>query len=127
MAKPKKCPYCGKDVLLRDSAMVYGRSYGMIYVCSGWPKCDSYVGCQKGTEKALGRLANPELRFWKKKAHDIFDKLWKHGEMSRTDAYIWLSRELAIHPDKCHIGMFDIDQCKSVCDAVKEFRKSIGY
>ena len=99
----------------------------MVWICSDWPKCDAYVGCQKGTDRPLGRLANPELRFWKKKAHDTFDKLWKHGEMNRTNAYAWLSRELAITPDKCHIGMFDVDQCKAVCEAVKVYRTSMGY
>jgi hypothetical protein len=93
----------------------------MVWVCSSWPKCDAYVGCQKGTKKPLGRLANPELRFWKKQAHSVFDRIWKSGEMSRSDAYVWLSRTLSIHQDKCHIGMFDVEECKSVCRVVKEY------
>ena len=31
----------------------------MIYICK---PCDAYVGVHKGTDKALGRLANKELR-----------------------------------------------------------------
>ena len=99
----------------------------MVWVCSDWPKCDAYVGCQKGTNKPLGCLANPELRFWKKQAHTKFDKLWKNGELARSDAYLWLSRVLSIPLNECHIGMFNTDQCKAVCAAVQEHRKSIGY
>lgn len=121
--KPNKCPYCGQDVVCKDSSIIYGRSYGMVWICSGWPKCDAYVGCKKGTSQPLGRLANPELRYWKKHAHDTFDKLWNHGKMTRSDAYTWLSRELSIPPAKCHIGMFDVDQCKAVCNAITEFNK----
>ena len=29
----------------------------------------AYVGVHKGTDKPLGRLANAELRYWKKRAH----------------------------------------------------------
>jgi hypothetical protein len=100
--------------------MIYGRSYGLVWICSTWPKCDAYVGCRKGSDKPLGRLANPELRFWKKQAHATFDKLWQAGgDMTRTEAYVWLSRVLSITPDKCHIGMFDIEQCKAVCSAMR--------
>ena len=116
----EKCPYCGSEVVCRDSIMIYGRSYGLVWICSTWPKCDTYVGCRKGSDKPLGRLANPELRFWKKQAHATFDKLWQRGgNMTRTEAYVWLSRVLSIGPDKCHIGMFDIEQCKAVCSAVR--------
>jgi hypothetical protein len=119
MTTKQKCPYCGSEVVCKDSAVVYSRSYGKIWICSNWPKCDAYVGCHKNSDKPLGRLANPELRFWKKQAHEKFDKLWKHGDMSRSDAYVWLSRALSIPSDKCHIGMFDVEQCKAVCDAIK--------
>ena len=119
--KPEVCPYCGKEVVCRDSDIIYGRSYGMVWVCSSWPKCDAYVGCKKGTSQPLGRLADKELRFWKKQAHDKFDKLWKNGDMNRTYAYTWLSRTLAIPPEKCHIGMFDITLCKAVCTAVSRY------
>jgi len=99
----------------------------MVWICSNWPKCDAYVGCQKGTKKPLGRLANPELRFWKKQAHEKFDKLWKGGIMNRSRAYTWLSRTLNIPLDECHIGMFDIEQCKAVCNAVQQFNKQERY
>lgn len=57
--KGKVCPYCKEQTEYVDSACIYGKSYGMIYLCR---KCDAYVGVHKGTNKALGRLANKELR-----------------------------------------------------------------
>lgn len=59
----KICPYCGQPTEYVDSAALYhGISYGMIYLCR---KCDAYVGVHRGTDKALGRLANRSLREWK--------------------------------------------------------------
>ena len=62
----KICPYCGKPTEYVDSSIIYGRSYGMIYLCRD---CRAYVGVHKGTDQALGRLANAELREAKKEAH----------------------------------------------------------
>jgi hypothetical protein len=85
-----------------------------------WCKdCDAYVGCHKGTEKPLGKLANKELRQWRMKAHNAFDPFWKHGNMDRSEAYLWLANELGIDVKKCHIGMFDIEQCKRTVKACK--------
>lgn len=126
----KICPYCKRKPEYVDSEEIYGRSYGMIYLCR---RCDAYVGVHKGTSVALGRLANKELREAKKKAHNYFDGLWKAktqiGIMEnpqrsdrleiwknkcRSDAYQWLSKELNIEPKFTHIGMFDLDQCEKV-------------
>ena len=71
------CDYCGTPADFVDSSVVYhGHSFGMIYLC---PRCGAYVGVHKGSDKPLGRLANSELRNWKKAAHAAFDPLWKYG------------------------------------------------
>jgi hypothetical protein len=114
----KTCPYCSKPTLFTDSAVIYhGRSYGMIYLCK---PCDAYVGVHKGTDKALGRLANADLRHWKKEAHKYFDLIWQKGLMKRTNAYSWLSKQLSIDPEYTHIGMFDVYQCKATVEASKQ-------
>ncbi len=59
----------------------------------------------------LGRLANAELRLEKRKAHAAFDPLWKSGQMTRRDAYAWLSEATGIDADRCHIGMMDVSDC----------------
>ncbi|WP_278247013.1 zinc-finger-containing protein [Agathobaculum desmolans] len=70
------CNYCGRKAELVDSKVIYGTSYGMMYLCR---RCNAYVGCHKGTDRPLGRLADAELRYWKKAAHAVFDPLWRQG------------------------------------------------
>jgi len=114
----KICPYCNGDSVFVDSNEVYGRSYGMIYLCR---PCKAWVGVHKGTNEALGRLANAELREGKKEAHFYFDKLWSYKikkgtkrRLARTKAYNWLSEELGTSISKTHIGYFDLEMCKKV-------------
>lgn len=116
----KICPYCGGNTEYVDSSCVYGRTYGMIYICK---PCDAYVGVHKGTDKALGRLANNELRYWKKEAHAKFDPLWQRKmtkgfskKEARGSAYKWLSEQMGLHIDLTHIGMMDVEQCKRVVE-----------
>ena len=49
------CPYCGRQAEYVDSKVIYGRSYGMAYLCRN---CDAYVGVHRGTDEPLGRLAD---------------------------------------------------------------------
>ena len=72
--KGKVCPYCFNKSERVDSIIIYGRSFGNIYLCR---TCGAYVGTHHGDKKALGRLANSELRQCKKLAHKYFDTLWK--------------------------------------------------
>lgn len=113
------CDYCGEKAELVDSKVIYGRSYGhKVWLCR---KCMAYVGCHKGTDKPLGRLANAELRYWKRRAHDAFDPLWKYGRFRgyRNAAYAWLAQKMGIPVEKTHIGMFDVAQCKKVIEIIK--------
>jgi len=122
------CPYCGEKTKYIDSSYVYGKSYGMIYICKD---CDAYVGVHNGTHKAFGRLANKELREFKKKAHNIFDKISKTNKINeiwnpkipkmnnRAKSYLWLSQKLHIKPKYCHIGMMDVNDCKRVIELCK--------
>jgi hypothetical protein len=113
----KICPYCGNASVYTDSAVIYGKSYGMVYWCK---PCDAYVGVHKSQpELAFGRLANAELRASKKLAHYYFDRLWKGGFMKRQSAYKWLSIELGTAPELTHIGMFDNEQCNKVAELSK--------
>jgi len=121
----KRCPYCLEPTQYIDSKYVYSRSYGMIYICK---PCNAWVGVHKGTNKALGRLANEELREAKKEAHKYFDQIAKTGLINkiwpvyqpnisnRSKAYMWLSNQMNIPPSECHIGMMGVDQCQQVVD-----------
>ena len=122
-AKEVICPYCGNTAKFVDSSCVYRKSYGMIYLCN---PCRAYVGVHKGTSTPLGRLANEELRMWKKKAHLYFDNLWKAKIMSRTQAYKWLAQEMDKPSNEAHIGMFDVGECRKVIEKVLDYKRGVA-
>ena len=107
----------------------------MIYACFD---CDARVGTHKTTNVALGRLANAELRNWKIKAHHYFDLIARSdlvhkildsthpGENGRAKAYRWLSIQMKMDRDYCHVGMFDVDQCRKAVEICQETLKSLG-
>lgn len=125
------CPYCGDMTQYVDSIAVYNRSYGMIYLC--FP-CKAWVGVHNGTNQALGRLANYELRQAKIQAHAYFDGMWKkkmeRNKMSknvaRNLAYEWLARMMGLTRDDCHIGMFDVAECNKVVELCKPYYKQVS-
>jgi len=116
------CPYCGQQAEYVDSAVIYGRSYGMVYLCR---QCDAYVGVHKGTDQPLGRLANRELRRWRNRAHAMFDPLWQKGRFRRrrNDAYAWLAEKMGLPKEETHIAMFNVPQCKQVIQIMNDERR----
>lgn len=125
------CPYCGNTSKLVTGKEVYPHRHDLhdkyFYTCA---PCKAWVGCHPGTTTPLGRLANAELRRAKSKAHAAFDPLWKTAikrgrkkKEARSSGYAWLSEQLNIHPDDCHIGMFDVDMCSRVVDVCEPFTK----
>lgn len=117
------CDYCGRRAEFVDSKVIYGKSYGMIYLCRCCPGY-AYVGVHKGTDRPLGRLADMELRELKKLAHAAFDPLWKEGRFKghRKAAYAWLSEQMGLPQEKTHIGMFDTVRCEWVVQICQEER-----
>ena len=109
------CPYCNNPSTKVSGSEIYPHREDLwdivIYECK---PCDARVGCHKGTDNPLGRLANAELRAAKMEAHLAFDPLWKTKTKSRSGAYQWLAKELGIRPKDCHIGMFDVETCQRV-------------
>jgi hypothetical protein len=118
------CPYCTKPAALVESNEIYGAfspDYGKFWQCK---PCGAYVGTHKNSPKhvPLGRLANKELRDWKKKAHAVFDPLWKSGRMSRNLAYHLLQTKMNMGKNDAHIGKFDVEQCKKMVELFTEVK-----
>lgn len=116
------CDYCGEPAEFVDSKVIYGKSYGMVYLCKcvqSW----AYVGVHKNSNKPLGRLADKDLRKAKNQAHAAFDPIWKDEHMTRSKAYKWLADKLGIESAgrDCHIGMFDVDKCLDVVRVCNEY------
>lgn len=89
-----------------------------MYLCRNFM---AYVGVQKGTDKPLGRLANAELRYWKERAHAVFDPLWQRGRFRghRNAAYGWLTQKMGLPVEQTHIGMFDVAQCRKAIHIIE--------
>lgn len=108
---PDACK-CGGTVELVKNSEIYGREYGKwpwAYLCRD---CDSYVGLHPFTNIPLGTLANKETRDARKNAKYHFEKLFKSGRMTRSEAYQALANKMKIDTGECHFGWFNIDQCK---------------
>ena len=70
MRKKKKqdnrlyCPYCGRQAVLRPAMYVYGERNldpeNYLYVCGGYPACDSYIGVHKKEPESYGNLGRWE-------------------------------------------------------------------
>lgn len=127
---PKVCPHCYGRVYLCTNDVIYGRRYGYpwIYYC---PTCGAYVGCHKGTYRALGRLATAEERRQRKELHALFDSLWKgkkHSHYKRSVAYRELSVRLYGADGDAHFGWmqnYELSKARQVvCDMLRELTKN---
>lgn len=87
----------------------------MCYWCE---PCDAYVGCHNNTRNPLGTMANKELREWRRKAHAVFDPLWREGHMSRKKAYQRLKDKMG---HTTHIGESDVQMCKQIIKVMRDF------
>ena len=113
--KPPTCPYCRAKSQLVNGSKIYNSNQfngQLFYACL---PCQAWVGCHKGTDKPLGRLANKELRQAKVKAHAAFDPIWRSSG-NRRGGYAWLAEQLGIEAKDCHIGMFDVPMCERVVE-----------
>lgn len=96
----------------------------MLYVCSRFPACDSYVRIHPGTKIPMGTMANRELRALRNEAHHYFDQLYKKGHMSKKDAYQWLASILAAPMGQAHIGLLGEYYCRLVIEESKKVLNS---
>lgn len=117
------CPYCHKEAKWVQNKEVYGRNYGrsyMMYLCK---PCDAYVGCHRNSRTPLGTMANAELREWRKKAHFVFDPLWKDRKHKRRHQ---LYSEISRHFGKeIHIAESDVEMCKQIIEWCVEKQRSL--
>ena len=125
---PDGCNICGRKgaIILTDSRIIYGKSYGMIYLCTN---CRSYVGVhnvaknQHGEKDApKGILADAKLRELRKQAHALFDPVWKKSNLSRKGAYMMLKRVLDVPIEQAHIAMLSKEKLTELIEYLKTFK-----
>lgn len=112
------CPYCKSHALLVDSKVIYGKSYGNLWLCE---PCKAYVGCVRGTDTPLGIPANARTRAERQVAHKWLDMIWKNKErgFSRSSVYLWLAGKMNMTSQECHIARFGYDQCREALTHIR--------
>jgi len=107
-----KCGYCEREAQLIDSTKIYGKDHGMVWHCK---HCNALVHTKKDNKTPLGTLANRELRYWRQKAHKLFDRLWNSkGKMTREGAYRLLQQWMGCPVEEAHIARFGVTECKQL-------------
>ena len=111
------CPYCGGTASVKDSILIYGRSYGNALICDNYPICKSY-----STLYFEGKyMADAELRQLRKSCHDdYFDPLWKLHGYNRNKLYGALRRLLNLSKEDAHFGKLSKEHCRIVIESIKE-------
>ena len=117
--------HCGRPAVLRSAEGICRthRPSAMVYVCSDYPACNSFVMAHLGTLEPMGTLAPPELRRLRYEAHQQFDQLHKSGLMTRQEAYRWLAYMVQAPMAHAHIGHLGEYYCKVV---IRESKKLLA-
>lgn len=120
------CPYCHQEARLVTGESIYPNTpslhYKHFYLCE---PCNAYVGCHGNTTQPMGRLANAHLRALKSQAHAAFDPIWRHGVLTRAQAYKWLSEQLCIPSRNTHIGLFNSELCRRTIEVSNIYRGNV--
>jgi len=108
------------------------------YLCDG---CRAQVGCHEGTWEPFGTPALEHTRMMRRKAHSHFDPIWKAIRAAdqrlpasdprrqihaRDRGYQWLSKQLAIPIERCHIGMMGSEDARRVVDLCGPHLQKMG-
>ena len=119
---PPECFNCGDAAELVTGKEVYPHRpdlhKGKYWIC--YP-CNAYVGTHKGSTQAapLGLLATDEHRKLKMQAHAAFDPIWRSRELTRSEAYAWLKRELR-SARSVHIGWSTPEELEEIIKICRE-------
>ena len=108
--------HCGRPAVLCSAEGICKthRPGAKVYVCSGYPACNSFVMAHPGTLEPMGTLALPELRRLQYEAHQQFDQLHKSALMTRWEAYQWLAYITQAPMSHAHIGHLGEYYCRVV-------------
>jgi len=96
--------------------------FGAFWGCTRFPECTGTHSAHQKTGEPMGIPADAATKKARIKAHEAFDRLWKHGgPMTRDKAYRWMRTKLGLPVEKAHISMFDAAECEQLLRAVNDF------
>jgi len=107
------CPKCGKAAPWVENKEKYGRNYGASFMCYYCKPCGTYVGCHQNTMRPLGVMGDETTLQLRRDAHTAFDRLWKTGNMTRSEAYQDLADTFG---EEVHIGGSDAARCRKIIE-----------
>lgn len=97
------CPRCGSVASTTEG------QFGPLHQC---------CGLMSWKYKPLVRV---QVLHARRKAHESFDRIWKDGYMTRTQAYKWLARRLRMTEEDCHISKMGERTAKRVVAVSDQF------
>ncbi len=113
------CPDCRVRMRLQGKAR-------QRYVC---PSCKGSLTAGPNG-KPRGVPGTKETREWRRRAHTVFDRLWRESGVSRSAAQTWLATKLGIATKRCHFSYMKTPTLKRVvklCDGVADGELSAGH
>lgn len=100
--------------------------YSTFKGCPTWrvTRCDIIATYSQWIDEWI--ISTKEERNARIATHEVFDEVWKSGQMSRREAYQKLSEDLNIRKNFCHIQHFNVEQCERVQEwALKQLKKGM--
>jgi ssDNA-binding Zn-finger/Zn-ribbon topoisomerase 1 len=108
-----KCGDCGSAMVLRKSKR-YGTPY---YRCLNFPECKGTLGAHTDG-RPRGTPGSRQTRQARIDVHNMFDRIWQQGRMSRPQAYAWMRQVMALSEEEAKISQFSAEQCERLISLV---------
>lgn len=102
------CPECGDPMRLVET---FWSDHPWQWRCVRSPLCSGTHGAHPDGSP-LGVPGDSLTKAARAAAHDVFDRLWKSGAMSRGKAYQELDAALGSEPGGSHFGAMPIAECQ---------------
>lgn len=124
------CCTCQREVFARltSGSEIYPRRNDLADI-PFW-KCDTcgeYVGCHYKTAdkyRPLGVISTREIKNARKHIHALLDPMWRSGQVSRKNAYAYISRRVG---KTYHTGEIkSVDEARAVYKMILELKKEIA-
>lgn len=101
----KPCNVCqGTRVIYTENKILYKYNVGIWPMCYYCLSCRASVSCHDGTNIPKGLLANREVKAYRTRAHEAFDRIWMRKIMTRFEAYQWLADTLGVPVEMASIS-----------------------
>lgn len=109
-----ECPDCGAVMALRDDG------WGVRYRCTSGGCRGAHGAHPDGSPH--GVPADAATRRARSEAHEVFDRTWKIGGLTRSQAYAWMRETVGCG----HVSEMSREQCRALVAAVYERFPELG-